>query len=91
VVAQMHNDLDVMPWVDPTTRPYHGRPFQVLHAERFADATAATIQDLEVRKIIDRAGLIGSVDQISDNVDVNSSPACYVKLRALFETVQKEG
>jgi hypothetical protein len=84
VVAGMHNALDVMPWVDPTTRPYHGRPFQVLHAERFADPTAAAIKDPEVRAIIDRAGLIGSVDQISDNVAVNSDPQRSVKLRALY-------
>jgi Domain of unknown function (DUF4037) len=84
LVAAMHNALGVMPPVDPTVRPYHGRPFQVLHAERFADTTAAAITDPEVRAIISRAGLIGSVDQISDNVDFNSWPERYVKLRALY-------
>jgi hypothetical protein len=84
MVAEMHNVLDVMPPVDPTVRPYHGRPFQVLHAERFAEATAMAIGDPEVRAIIDRAGLIGSVDQISDNVGVNSDPQRYVTLRALY-------
>jgi hypothetical protein len=90
VVAEMHNALDLMPPVDPTTRLYYGRPFQVLHAERFANAAVAAIVDPGVRAIIDRTGLIGSVDQISDNVDVNSSPPHYVKLRALYEPAQQE-
>ena len=91
LVAQMHNDLDIMPPVDPTVRLYYGRPFQVLHAERFADATAVAIKDPDVRAIIDRTGLIGSVDQVSDNVGVNSSPERFAKLRALYMPGEKEG
>jgi hypothetical protein len=46
--------------------------------------------DPGVRAIIDRTGLIGSVDQISDNVDVHSSPPHYVKLRTLYEPAQQK-
>ncbi|MGH2615664.1 MAG: DUF4037 domain-containing protein [Thermomicrobiales bacterium] len=85
LVAGLHNALGVTAPVDPRTRPYHSRPFQVLHAERFADATIAAIEDAEVRAIIDRAGLIGSVDQVSDNIDALSHAERVAKLRTLYE------
>ena len=71
--------------MDPRVRYYHGgRPFQVIHAERFAEAIVATIEDPQVRAVVECAGLIGSVDQISDNVDVVSNPERVAKLRALY-------
>lgn len=83
-VAGMHNALGIAPPVDPRTRPFHGRPFRVLHAERFRDATASAITNPAVRAIIDRAGLIGGIDQISDNVDLKGDAALRSRLRALF-------
>jgi hypothetical protein len=44
----------------------------------------ATIEDSQVRGIVKRAGLIGSADQVSDNVDVVSNPERVAKLRALY-------
>ena len=85
LVAGLHNELGITEQIDPRVRFYHGgRPFQVIHGERFADAIVATIQDPQVRAIVDRAGLIGSVDQVSDNVDVVSNPERVTKLRALY-------
>jgi hypothetical protein len=86
IVAGLHNELGLTAPIDPRTRPYHERPFQVLHAERFADPTAAAITDPAVRAIIARTGLIGSVDQVSENVGVLSDPATAMKLRALYAT-----
>jgi hypothetical protein len=85
IVAGMHNALGVTASVDPRTRPYHGRPFQVLHAERFCEAITAAITDPDMRALVDRAGLIGSIDQISDNVDAMSDPERYPKFRTLYE------
>jgi len=81
-VAEMHNALGISAPVDPGVRPYHSRPFQVLHAERFVAALDAAVTDAEVRQIIARVGWIGAVDQISDNTDVLSDPKRYVTLRA---------
>ncbi len=80
----MHNALGVTAWVDPRTRPFHNRPFQVLHAERFAEATVAAIADREVLAIIERAGLIGAVDHISDNVDFLTDAERVATVRGLF-------
>ncbi|MGP4047635.1 DUF4037 domain-containing protein [Streptomyces sp. 2A115] len=51
--------------VDPARRPYHGRPFLVLHAERFVHALSRTVTDPELRVL----PLTGSVDQWADSTD----------------------
>ena len=84
IVAGIHNDLGITAPIDPRTRLYHSRPFRVLHAERFAESTAAAIAEPAIRAIVERAGLIGSIDQISDNVGVVSDPEVAVRLRALY-------
>jgi hypothetical protein len=85
LVAGLHNELEITEPVDPQVRYYHGgRPFQVIHGERFAEALLATIEDPEVRAIVQRAGPIGSADQVSDNVDVVSTPERVAKLRTLY-------
>ena len=50
----------------PDTRPYHDRPFQVLHAERFSQALLDGISDPGLRDL----PLTGAVDQFADNTDL---------------------
>lgn len=50
-VAGIHNQLNLTDRVDPATRPYHSRPFRVLHAERFAGALTARITDRTLREL----------------------------------------
>jgi hypothetical protein len=78
-VAVMHNDLGLTEPVDPATRPYHTRPYQVLHAERFADALSATIADPEIRAL----PLYGNADQAFDSTDALRFPD---NARALYRT-----
>lgn len=65
-VAALHNQLGLTGPLDPGTRPYHGRPYRVLHAERFSRALIAGISDPELRAL----PLIGAVDQVTDNTDL---------------------
>jgi hypothetical protein len=44
----------------------------------------ATIEDTQVRGIVQCARLIGLADQVSDTVDVVSNPERVAKLRALY-------
>ncbi|MFG2347021.1 DUF4037 domain-containing protein [Streptomyces phaeochromogenes] len=69
-IAVMHNQLGLTEPVDPTTRPYHSRPFQVLHAERFTEALVARITDPTIGSL----PTIGAVDQFIDSTDVLSRP-----------------
>ncbi|MFI6876393.1 DUF4037 domain-containing protein [Streptomyces sp. NPDC050400] len=64
-VAALQNATGLTEPVDPSCRPYHSRPFRVLHADRFARALAATVTEPALR---DRP-LTGSVDQWVDSTD----------------------
>ncbi|MFF8918629.1 DUF4037 domain-containing protein [Streptomyces sp. NPDC015032] len=70
VVAAAHNQLGLTDPVDPATRPYHARPFKVLHAERFSAALSACITDPGISSL----PTIGAVDQFVDSTDVLSRP-----------------
>ncbi|EME60895.1 hypothetical protein H074_12227 [Amycolatopsis decaplanina DSM 44594] len=65
-LAQRHNQLGLTDPLDPSTRPYHDRPFQVLHAERFSQALLAGITDPDLRAL----PLTGAIDQFADNTDL---------------------
>ncbi|WP_049578124.1 DUF4037 domain-containing protein [Streptomyces sp. SBT349] len=69
-VAALHNATGLTEPVDPARRPYHARPFMVLHAERLAAALAGTVVDPELRAL----PLTGSVDQWADSTDLLTRP-----------------
>lgn len=50
-VAGLHNQLRLTDRVDPATRPYHSRPYRVLHAERFTEALLDRIEDPALRNL----------------------------------------
>ncbi len=54
--------------MDPTPRPFHDRPTQVLDAGRFAAAALQRVDD----PALSRLPLIGAVDQLLDCTDVVS-------------------
>ncbi|MCX5141758.1 DUF4037 domain-containing protein [Streptomyces sp. NBC_00338] len=66
VVAVRQNAAGLTDPVDPSPRPYHGRPFLVLHAERFARPLAASVTDPDLRGL----PLTGVVDQWADSTDL---------------------
>lgn len=65
-IGALHNQLGLTEPVDPSTRPYHDRPFQVLHAERFTAALGANITDPDIGAL----PLLGAVDQYIDSTEV---------------------
>jgi hypothetical protein len=75
VAAEAHNALGLTEPLDPRPSAFHGRPYQVIHGDRFAEALKASIQDPRVRSLVEAAGLVGSVDQWIDSTDVLSAPA----------------
>ncbi|QUQ67334.1 DUF4037 domain-containing protein [Kutzneria sp. CA-103260] len=76
-VAGWHNELGLTDPIDPATRPYHTRPYQVLHAERFAEALLDTVADAEIRRL----PWYGNVDQAFDSTDALADRD---RCRALF-------
>ncbi|MEV2239932.1 DUF4037 domain-containing protein [Micromonospora sp. NPDC049891] len=69
-LARAHNDLALADPVEPTVRPFHDRPFRVLAADRFADATYGAVTDPEVSTLPRH---VGGVDQFVDSTDVLSA------------------
>ncbi|MFJ8884604.1 DUF4037 domain-containing protein [Streptomyces sp. NPDC102402] len=65
-VASLQNSSGLIAPVDPGRRPYHARPFLVLHAERFAHALALTVTDPDLQAL----PLVGGVDQWADSTDL---------------------
>ena len=65
VVAALHNRTGLTEPLATSCRPYHERPYQVLFAERFANALAETVTDARLRTL----PRIGSVDQWADSTD----------------------
>ncbi|MFC1443765.1 DUF4037 domain-containing protein [Streptacidiphilus sp. N1-10] len=59
------NRLALCATVDPSVRRYHGRPFPVVHAERFTAALLETVDDPAVRAL----PLAGGIDQFVDSTD----------------------
>jgi hypothetical protein len=84
IVARMHNAIGITKALDPTTRHFHDRPYRVIDAERFANEIAARITDPELKRIRDKAGLIGGVDQFTDSTDLLGRNDVRLRLEALF-------
>jgi hypothetical protein len=80
--AKAHNALGITPHMATDLRPFFNRPFQVLFADRFAEALRAEISDEWLRGL----PLIGGVDQLADCTDVTSYPRIARKLRAGYRT-----
>jgi len=65
IAAALHNRLGLTGHVDPRTRPYYERPYQVIDAGRFAAALREAITDPQIRRLQD----VGAVDQFIDSTD----------------------
>jgi hypothetical protein len=85
IIAKTHNALQFTPPLATAVSPFHGRPYLTLHAARYAEALVATITDPAVRGIMDRAGLIGSIDQVADSVNLLTDTQLCARLRTLYE------
>jgi hypothetical protein len=81
-VGRRHNELGVTDQVDPTTRPFWGRPFRVLFADRFVEALRAATVDPVLRSVTHQSG---PVDAVSDNVDFLDQPGLFRELTGLYD------
>jgi hypothetical protein len=81
--GRLQNETGLAAWVDPAPRRYHGRPFLVLHAERFAEALMETLSDPLLRRLPPTGG----VDQWADSTDMLHQPAA---VRAALDALMSE-
>ena len=65
-VARKHNDLGITESLPARVSPFHDRPFQVIHPDRFIEAIRAEISSEEVLALPEH---LGAVDQFLDSTD----------------------
>lgn len=78
-----HNALQITAPLVSHVSAFYTRPFRVIQGERLATALLEQIQDPEVQHIAAN-GLIGSIDQWSDNTDMRSDAQWRCYLRDLY-------
>jgi hypothetical protein len=84
-VAEIHNQLQITEPLPAKVDKFFTRPFLVIHLHgNFAAEICNLITDQEVKRIAEK-GLIGSLDQFSDNTDILSDPQWRTILRKLYE------
>jgi hypothetical protein len=79
-MANNHNQLGVCAVINPTLSNFHDRPFQVIHAEMFANSLQASIADRKIRDL----ALYGAVNQFCTTTDILESPEAVRRLRVLY-------
>lgn len=82
-VAERHNALKLTPPLPTQVSPYYDRPFLVIHADQFADALRAAIQDEAIKTL----PLMGKVDQFIDNALVLSYAERCQPLASWYKTM----
>ena len=72
-LVRKHNSLGITePFADQVSS-FHGRPFQVIHGDRIAQAIAHKITGIDIKELVSK-GLIGGIDQWSDSSELKSNP-----------------
>lgn len=80
-VARLHNDAGITEPIEPKVSP-HGRPYLVLHAERFG---LAVVRRLEARGFPPAKFWVGSVNQFAANDDALTDARLCRALKVLYE------
>ncbi len=81
LLGEMHNALGVTGPLDTSARGFYSRPYQVIRAERFANALLRSIQSEELRRIPVR---MGAIDQFIDCTDFIETVGMYRKVLGLY-------
>ena len=82
-LAQMHNALGITAPVPVKPSRFFGRPFKVIHGDRFTEAILERVVDPSVKKL--NARRMGSIDQFSDSTDLLENPRLHPGIAALFD------
>ncbi len=83
-LAEMHNQFGITRSLPSNVTDFHGRPFKVIHGERFAQAILEQIVDPHLKKLSQRS-LIGSIDQFSDNTKLLSDTTWQPEVRHFYQ------
>ena len=80
-IANAHNELGITEHIQPTVSSFHGRPYDVIHADRFGSAIRSQISD---EKVLALTPDVGYVDQFSHSTDILSYPSRRRRVRGVY-------
>ncbi|HVG46406.1 MAG TPA: DUF4037 domain-containing protein [Longimicrobium sp.] len=80
VCMEMQNALGLAPPVEARVGRFHGRPFQVPHADRFGEALEAAIESPEVRALPRGVGAVWQFAHSTDVLDYIPRPGALVSV-----------
>jgi hypothetical protein len=80
LVTEKHNSLHITGKLSTETSKFYGRPYLVIHADRFAKEIRGKISDAKIRRL----PLIGSINQITDNSILLNDKIRLQKIYPLF-------
>ena len=81
ILAEMHNALNITPALDTHVSSFYGRPYLVIHGERFSEALIKEVQSDEVRRLPPN---IGSINQFVDSIDLADKVELCRRLKNLY-------
>ena len=82
LIAQMHNNFNITKPLATNVSSFHDRPYVVIHGDIFANKLKRKIKDPTVKKI---SANIGSVNQLSNTVDLLEDDKLLKKLKVLYQ------
>ncbi|MCK5684524.1 DUF4037 domain-containing protein [bacterium] len=82
IIAQIHNDLKLTKPIKTEVSSFHGRPYLVIHGEIFANEIKNKIKDHTIKNI---PSDIGSVNQLSNTVDLLENDSLLNRLKILYK------
>lgn len=85
IVVQSHNSLKITKHLPTKVSKYYGRPYLVIHADKFAEAIKAKITNPAVRRIKVK---IGAVDQFIDSTDVIENLELCQRLGVFYKSLK---
>jgi len=74
ICMEMQNALALTPPIEPRVGQFHGRPFQVPHADRFGEALEAAIESPDVRALPRGVGAVWQFVHSTDVLDYIPRP-----------------
>jgi hypothetical protein len=80
-MARRHNQLAITPPQPTQVSEFHGRPYLVIHADRFVDALLDAISNQSVKELPTH---LGGIDQFVDSTDVLAYPKRLSQFRELI-------
>ncbi len=81
-IAQMHNELKITKPLVTKVSSFHDRPYLVIHGDTFANELKKQIKDSKIKKF---PADIGSVNQLSNTVDLLENDSLLKKLKVLYQ------